>query len=232
MSSAQSLRRRKRTTSVLKNIHCASKSDGIKPVLDGMWATLVASTTKDELQQYIEHSAVCTSHVIPNIVKKKVKDYETSKENEVRSIRELYEGGILSKKEYSTKRNCSDVTKDADDNSKSEFVKGCQVPKVISYKKLMKYINSINIGEVESLDSLPGYAGPSANGVYRPLKSFLLLLADLYLSVHRKQSCLHWFNGKENTFYIAVGADGAPFGKDNTATGRFSSIKYVQLIQK
>ena len=83
----------------------------------------------------------------------------------------------------------------------------------------MKCINSINIGEVESLDNIAGDGGQSVNGVYRPLKPFLLLLADLYITIHKKQPCLHWFNGKTNVFYVAIGADGAPFGKDNTATG-------------
>jgi hypothetical protein len=32
---------------------------------------------------------------------------------------------------------------------------------------------------------------------------------------------MSWLNGKENVIHVAVGADGAPFGKDDTATGIF-----------
>ena len=55
--------------------------------------------------------------------------------------------------------------------------------------------------------SLLGYTGQSANGVFRPLEPFLLLLADLYLSVHENQPCLHWFKENVNTFYVTVEAD-------------------------
>lgn len=197
-----------------------------------MWTTLVATATKDQFSSNIINSNLCSTRIIPDIVKKKVKEYENSKENEIRSIRVLYEGGIMSKKKYSTlrncsdvaKENCSDVAKEAITNSKVEFMAECQIPKIVPYKKLMKIIQSINIGEVESLETFAGdlhvHVEPSVSGVYRPLKPFLLMLADLHLSIHAKQPCLHWFHEKTNVFYVAIGADGAPFGKDNTATGK------------
>ena len=50
--------------------------------------------------------------------------------------------------------------------------------------------------------------------MYRPVKSFLLRLAvDHYLLLDSKVSCLHWFSDMKGTFYLAVGADGAPFGR-------------------
>ena len=57
------------------------------------------------------------------------------------------------------------------------------------------------------------------SGVYRPLKPFLLRLADLYITVNKDNPCLTWINGQTNVFYTTIGADGAPFGKDDTATG-------------
>lgn len=38
----------------------------------------------------------------------------------------------------------------------------------------------------------------------------------LFLDSHNK--ILHWFNGNKGKFLVALGADGAPFGKDETAT--------------
>ena len=61
-------------------------------------------------------------------------------------------------------------------------------------------------------------------GVYRPLKTFLLQLADLYLFLDVRVPCLHWFNGEKNVLYIAIGADGAPFGRNDTATGNYTSL--------
>lgn len=61
----------------------------------------------------------------------------------------------------------------------------------------------------------------SVPGVYEPLKPFLLKLADLYLDLHKETDpILHWFNSEEGKLWVAVGADGAPFGYEDTATGR------------
>jgi len=55
-------------------------------------------------------------------------------------------------------------------------------------------------------------------GVYRPLEDHLIQLANMYLSLNKHNNILHWFNGEEGKFVVALGADGAPFGKDETAT--------------
>ena len=66
--------------------------------------------------------------------------------------------------------------------------------------------------------------------MYRPPKPFLLKLADLYLLLHEKKPCLHWFNEEKSVFYVAVGADGAPFGKDDTATAYL--VSFIILLQR
>ncbi|CAB4021988.1 Hypothetical predicted protein [Paramuricea clavata] len=53
-------------------------------------------------------------------------------------------------------------------------------------------------------------------GCYRSLKELLLRLAEFYLS-GKSGYTLTWF-GEEYTFLITLGGDGAPFGKDDTAT--------------
>jgi len=43
----------------------------------------------------------------------------------------------------------------------------------------------------------------------------------LYLDLSKEiDPILHWFNGEEGKLWVAVGADGAPFGKEDSATGR------------
>ena len=89
----------------------------------------------------------------------------------------------------------------------------------------MKYVNSIDIGEVIDLKDLSTkYSVEPVSGVYRPLKPFLLRLADLYLVIDKENPCLEWFNGEKNVIHVAIGADGAPFGKDDNATGRYLEI--------
>ena len=199
-----------------------------KPVLDGLWSTLICTASKLDMTSYIKNSNICMNEIIPNLIKGKIKDYEKSRENQVRSMRVLYEGGLISKRKYTSIRNSSDVVKQTDKkrkNMKTEFLKGCEVPKILPYKTLMSFIRSIDIGELLSLDSLAAkFSVEAFPGMYRPLKPFLLRLADLYLLLDSKSCCLHWFNGKRGVMYVAVGADGAPFGKDDTATAYLISI--------
>lgn len=64
------------------------------PVLDGLWSTLICTASKPAMTNYINKSSQCMHEIIPNIVKAKIKEYEKSKENRVRSMRVLYEGGL------------------------------------------------------------------------------------------------------------------------------------------
>ena len=137
-------------------------------------------------------------------------------------MRVLYEGGLISKRKYTSIRNSSDVVKETGKkrkNVKTEFMTGCEVPKILPYKTLMAFIRSIDIENLAAK-----YCVEAFPGVYGPLKSFLLKLIDLYLVIDSKSPCLHWFNGEKGVLYVAVGADGDPFRKDNTATAYLVSL--------
>ena len=55
------------------------------------------------------------------------------------------------------------------------------------------------------------------SGCYRDLESFLIKLA-LYLDIDSKRpGFLTWFGLGKGSFLVALGADGAPFGKHNEA---------------
>ena len=211
----------------MRPVHCSPLVKENKPIYDGIWTTLISSVSTKDLTDYVDKSKVCKEAIIPTIVKKHIKKYEKSLENKVRSMRILYQEGLLSKRKYSLVRNTTDTVKETakkrKKNQKTEFISGCEVPKILPYKKLMAYISTIDLGELKSLNSIFGEnltQACSSPGVYRPLKPFLLRLADLYLHLDDKSPCLHWFKGENKVMYIAIGADGAPFGKDETATGR------------
>ena len=95
----------------------------------------------------------------------------------------VYEGGLISKRKYTSIRNSSDIVKETGKkrkNVKTESMTGCEVPKILRYKTLMAFIRSIDIVEVLSLENLAAkYCVEAFPGVYRPLKSFLLKLTDL-----------------------------------------------------
>ena len=220
----------------MKTIHCGTDikpDESLKPVKDGLWTTLIGTCTISELSTYISQSKLCTERVLPSIVKDKCKEYTCSKSNQIRSMRVLYERGLIGKRKYTSIRNSSDVIttiRNKRKNKKAEILQGCEIPKILPYKNVAKVINSINIGEVNGLEKLA--TEPSLTpvpGVYHPLKQFLLRLADLYLLVDKENPCLHWFNGAKNVFYVAVGADGAPFGKEDTATGKCMDIVMIDV---
>ncbi|KAJ7380665.1 hypothetical protein OS493_007031 [Desmophyllum pertusum] len=118
---------------------------------------------------------------------------------------------LISKIKYTSIRNSTDVVKESGKkvkNNKTEIMKKCEVPKIVPYKSLTSFIRSIDIGEIIDLETL----------------------ADLFL--FQKVPCLHWFNGGKGVMYIAIGADGAPFGRDDTATAyRVSILNLLQRVQ-
>ena len=104
LSRFQLLRRKKKTVAAMKPIHCASTSTSSsaneRAVQDGLWTTLIGITPKPVMSACISTSAVCMKEILPKIVKSKVEEYVKSDENHVRSMRVLYEGGLISKRKY------------------------------------------------------------------------------------------------------------------------------------
>lgn len=123
-------RRKKKTVSVLKPVHCAtggSSSSNEKAVQDGLWITLLGITPKPVIAEYISTSKVCMKEILPKLLKSKVDEYVKSDANNVRSMRVLYEGGLISKRKYTSVRNSSDIVKQSDNgllrNLKTEIIK-------------------------------------------------------------------------------------------------------------
>ncbi|CAH3025764.1 unnamed protein product [Porites evermanni] len=105
----------------------------------------------------------------------------------------------------------------------------CHAPNILPYKTLSKFIKTVDIGDVKDLREFCMEAGFNpVSGVYRSLKPLLVQLATstststlfsiFYIKTNDTLLCLHWFNEEVGVFYVAVGADGAPFDKDDTAT--------------
>ncbi len=221
LSKTQFQRRKKKTLDQLKTLHANEHSQGRKPLTDAMWSTMISTASKADMINYVSNSKVCMDTVLPAIVNKKVKEYEKSEENTIRSVRYLYDGNLISKRKYNELRLCTYQRKDAESvrgrKSQSEFMKGCVLPNILPYKTLMKFVNSIDIGERKDLHVFAKEVNlQPVPGVYRTLTPFLIHLANFYLSIHKTTQCLHWFDS-EGVFYVAVGADGAPFGKNDTA---------------
>ena len=216
-----------------------------KSALDGMWNTLINTASAHEMKLYMAKSPMVTTKVIPSIVNDAVVKYEYIQKNMVRSLAVLYEGGISSKKQYNRKRSREIFEVDQDGKKHQiTYMKGCKVPKLMDYKKVMQFVNSIDIGELKDIprakksaldkqlyqqsDDEDSGLHAAVSGCYRDLESFLLKLASLYLVIdNARPGFLNWFGLPKGTFQVSLGADGAPFGKYNQATAWLISFLNV-----
>ena len=204
MGKAQQTRRKAKTMSALKEIHCNSMSNSAtesKAIKDGLWSTLITEVSPRELKNYMVHSKMCMQSVLPVIVKDTVKEYEKSGSNYIRSAGILYQGGLLSKRKYQHIRN--------NDSENSIFKTKHCIPRVCPYNKLISYINKLDVGVTTALPQ-------QVQGVYRNTEEYILRIAEMYLGVLGND--ITWLNGEVGCFYVAIGADAAPFGKDDSAT--------------
>lgn len=104
-------------------------------------------------------------------------------------------------------------------------VANCPIPKLALHQKLMSYIKSIDIGKLYSVREMlceDLEDQDKVNGCYRNLEELLLKLAEFYLcnDFHK----ILTFGAESYTFYVALGGDGAPFGKDDSSCSWLVSI--------
>ena len=95
---------------------------------------------------------------------------------------------------------------------------GIPIPRPLAYKDLMHKIAEIDIGELISVRyTLCATLPPEQKvaGVYRDIEKMLLTLSKFYLEtdpMRKDGEKLSWF-GEKSAFKVAIGGDGAPFGK-------------------
>ena len=111
----------------------------------------------------------------------------------------------------------------------------CKIPKLSDYKTAMRFVNSVDIGELRDIprpkktkfdkgvyqmddEDNEGDLHPPVSGCFRDLECFPIKLAKLYLVINQKRpGYLNWFGLPVGSFQVAIGADGAPFWKYNQA---------------
>ena len=217
-------RRQLETLLACAEIHGGS-ADNREPALDGMCSTLEKYGTDEKLKQYSQSSKKFQK-ANKDLVKTAIKKFEKSDDNNIRSCALLYAGGVTSKRKYESTRSILSTSSTGNKTEKG-FLKrkriqvgfGYTIPKILPYKNLMSVINNINIGDLYSVNEMLCKDMPSnrkVNGVYRDLEDLLTSLAEYYLTidVHRiQEDRLKWFGEKKGSFKVAIGGDGAPFGK-------------------
>lgn len=223
-------RRKKETIDACADIHGGTDQNKA-PVLAGLWVTLIKEAAPSKLASYFSKSQKTLNKVVPKIVKENVAKFESSFENKLRSVRVLYSNGLLSKEKYKSVRLNMSTSFNGASNKRSslKFMHDVTVPKLLSYPKLMQFVNSINTGNVKDFSDFCNDLDDDNQvyGSYRNLEEMLLELGDMYVSLDKKTPFLLNFGEPFWHFRVALGADGAPFGKDDEATAWLLSFLNV-----
>ena len=198
-------------------------TENMSPAYEGLAAVLNKKASLAELTNIFARCHRIKNGVIPKLVKEELIKFEKSYENFVRSVNILYKGGIVSKQKYNAIRSslsmCSDET--GVHRKHINFMKNVPVPKLFTYKNLIKKINDINTSELYDVrETLCNGLDEESkvDGKYRDLFQLLINMAHFYLNADKqRKDKLNWFGEQEGSFKVAIGGDGAPFGKDDQA---------------
>lgn len=207
-------------------VHACHLKKKRKVSLTGLFNTVLTYATTKELTEMSKGSKKINTKVVPSLANVAVKAFEKSADNVNGSVMISYRGGLMSKAKYNSVLS-SLIYKTGVDSKKERcrLSYGVLLPKLLPYKDLMQFIKSINIGVLKPIplaEQIENQDDPNVThqvcGCFLDLEARLLQLADLYLSIAKVTPILSWFGNAPGNFLVAIGADGAPFGKDNEAT--------------
>ena len=226
------------TLECAKVVHGATNENN-RPALDGLWATLTSNASGKEMQEFIQQSPRVLSKSVAPIIKSRVKEFEASSANSHRSLKVLYNGGLISKTKYKDIRSASALESKPMVKSKKakggvQFMEGVPIPRILPYDKVIHFIHSLDIGELHdmSLYCADFSQDDKIEGKFRDVEDLLLRMAKMYLHIdltyYSKDSpLLNWLGKERGQFMVAIGADGAPFGKEMEATSWLISFLNV-----
>jgi len=212
-------KRRRETFEAAEEIHGGTKRAASIGLID-----TVLNRCSDRILTDVMCSSKRSKKVAAKVYKTDLKNYESSNENMCRSVSVYYSGGIMGKRKYrKLYRDSAFKINNRKLQTTRISIANCPVPRLVSYNKLMPFVKSIPIGTLHSIrDTLCEGMTDKVSGCYRSLKELLLCLAKFYLNKSSGYD-LTWFND-QFTFQVALGGDGAPFGKDDTSCAWLVSL--------
>lgn len=211
-------KRRRETFEAAKEIHGGTKRAASVGLID----TVLNRCSKEIITEMMMKSPKC-SKVAVKKYKSELNKYESSNENMCRSVAVYYSGGVTGKRKYrKLYRDSGYKVNNQKTQTTRITIADCPVPRLVSYNKLMPFIKSIPIGTLYSVEELCHGMDDKVSGCYRSLCETLIYLAKFYFNKTSGYD-LTWFDDT-NTFNVALGGDGAPFGKDDTACAWLASF--------
>ena len=220
-------KRRSETFQAVTRIHGGSPSNGMA-ALSGLVDTLATKFPEKNLVKAISKSSKLCEKVFPKIYNQKLKEFEVSGQNMLRSIAIYFNRGVMGKRKYrAVFKSIASVSESPKptmhrvNGNKRIKVMSCNVVRLVPYDQMMAYVRSLEIGAVRCVKEDFCYGlddCEKVEGCYRHLAEFLPLLANFYLKLAEiSGENLLWFDNEINKFHVVLGGDGAPFGKDSTA---------------
>ena len=110
---------------------------------------------------------------------RKIRSFETSNENTLRSIASYYSGGVMGKRKYKSVRlvlATKASTKKRGGRTPLCFMQKSRIPKLLPYDKLMSHSKQVDIGKVYSIEEeFSNYiqADEVVHGCFRDLRDYL-----------------------------------------------------------
>ena len=214
-SSTVGTQRRSETYQAAKEIHGADLNDNT-PAYIGLLSTAEKRCPTKILGDFMSKSKKFSKKVFPKLYKNAAEQFETSDINILRSVSVFYSKGVMGKKKYRSVYRSLSMTTNPKRKTKTTRIQvmSCSLPRLVPYNKLIKFLNEVDIGTLKSVrESFCSDLEPEdqVHGCYRNLTECLVRLASFYLTTLKAED-FDWF-GEPNTFQIAIGGDGAPFGK-------------------
>ena len=206
-------KRRRETFETAKEIHGGTK----RAASVGLINTILNRSSDNLITDMLCKKSKLAAKVAAKVYKKDLACYENCNENMYRSVAVYYGGNVMGKRKYRKLYRDSAFKSNNKKLQTTLSIANCPVPRFVPYNKLMPFIKSINIGTLYNVQDTLCEGSEKVSGCYRNLEEILLILAKFYLSKSSGYERV-WFSGETNTFYVALGGDGAPFGKDDTSS--------------
>ena len=178
-------KRRNKTYLAAKEVHGGSQNS---PAI-GLVDTAVSKCSPNVLVDVLSSKKEFNKNVFPTIYKRHLSTYESSEENMIRSISIYYSGSIADKQKYRKvyKNSFYKINNSSSKNRVRLSVHECPIPRLVPYHKLMLFIKSIPIGNLNSVYSTHCDGRDEDEkvfGCYRSLKDcWLVLQSSIYLGI-------------------------------------------------
>ena len=200
-----STKRRSETFQAVSRIHGGSPSN-VMTTLSGLVDTLATKFSEKDLVKIISKSPKLCEKVFPKIYNQKLKEFEASNQNMLRSISTYFSRGVMAKRKYRSVYKSISMSDSSEpkmhrvNGNKRIKVMSCNVVRLVPYDKMMAYVRSLEIGTLHCVKEDFCYELDDCEkieGCYRHLYEFLPLLAKFYFKLAEiSEENLLWFNNE------------------------------------